>query len=65
MKAAELIRQLQELPPDREVLVDVTDIGFLDILGIDDPGDEYPGVAIMLEGNPMIDEVRRINSHSL
>lgn len=62
MTKEELIRELSSLPDGIEVTVDVTDLGFIDILGVDyDP--ENPAASIMIEDQgPMQDEVRRINS---
>ena len=63
MNVRDLIAELSELPLDREVLVDVREVGFLQILGIDNDT-ENPAAAIMLEDNEAISAVREINVRS-
>jgi hypothetical protein len=65
MTKEELIRELSSLPDGIEVTVDVTNLGFIDILGVDyDP--ENPAASLIIDDEgPMQDVVRRINSQSL
>ena len=62
--AAELIQALSNLPPDRPVVADVQDIGFLDITGLDDdPSD--PGARLMIPTDDMAQEVFHINKRAV
>lgn len=68
MTAKELIQELQKLPEDARIFVDVSELGFVDVLGVDintEAEGEYNewGVSIMVDDKgPIQDVVKAINA---
>lgn len=66
--AKELIQELQKLPEDARIFVDVSELGFVDVLGVDintEAEGEYNewGVSIMVDDKgPIQDVVKAINA---